>query len=86
MRVIFSVACLSCNFGLVTVLLSSRAFDDLSVFVSGEHTKISELVSWGAGNYWRNLAPGSLLEASRYGSGFLTPFGREREIGRFGCL
>lgn len=40
----------------MTVLLSFRAFDDLSVFVSGEHTKISELVSWGAGNYWRNLA------------------------------
>lgn len=41
----------------MTVLLSFRAFDDLSFFfVSGEHTKISELVSWGAGNYWRNLA------------------------------
>lgn len=54
---IFSVACLSCNFGLMTVLLSAGAFDDHSFFfVSGEHTKISELVSWGAGNYWRNLA------------------------------
>lgn len=40
----------------MTVLLSTGAFDDHSFFVSGEHTKISELVSWGAGNYWRNLA------------------------------
>lgn len=71
----------------MTVLLSTGAFDDHSFFVSGEHTKISELVSWGAGNYWRNLAQVHFSEhrcTVRIRFPDACRHSGEREIGRFG--
>ena len=43
---IFSIACLSCNFRLMTVLLCSTAFDDQS-FLSPENTQ--KFLSWDPG-------------------------------------
>lgn len=72
---IFSVACLSCNFGLMTVLLSAGAFDDHSFFLSPENIqKFLSLCPGGLaiiGVTWPRFTSPSI--AARYGSGFLTP-------------